>query len=264
MTCTGGSGCKHFTPPSVRCSNAGSGYSDADVQWTCTASLPPEVKLGATDVVCEGFDSADDEAVLRGSCALEYRLLLTDAGAAKFGSGGSSWVSSGDKDGEGDVLLASVFWIIFIGMLGFIAYRFWTQWTADRRAGRPFRFGDGGGGGGWGGGNDDDPPPPYDPRPPPAPRYAKQSRAGPSTSGWGGGGRTAQAQQQGWRPGFWTGTAAGAAAGYFAGQRGSGRREMQERRYDPGEGSSSRPFGGGSSMSSERYESTGFGGTRRR
>lgn len=32
-----------------------SDYGDEDVNWACTASLPKEFKLGATDVICEGY-----------------------------------------------------------------------------------------------------------------------------------------------------------------------------------------------------------------
>src|SRR6187402_3408611 len=35
----------------MRCTNQGGAYGDEDVQWSCTAALPPELKLGSTDVV---------------------------------------------------------------------------------------------------------------------------------------------------------------------------------------------------------------------
>ena len=71
----------------MRCKSAGGGYSEDDVQWTCSASLPEEFKLGSTEVMCEGFDSPDDPYVLKGSCGVEYRLMLTDRGEEKYGKG---------------------------------------------------------------------------------------------------------------------------------------------------------------------------------
>ncbi|KAA8643260.1 DUF1183 domain protein [Aspergillus tanneri] len=87
LQCTGPSKrlCDMYPIDVMRCSNAGYDYDEEDVQWTCTASLPPELKLGATDVVCEGYRNADDRWVLKGSCGVEYRLLLTDLGERKFG-----------------------------------------------------------------------------------------------------------------------------------------------------------------------------------
>lgn len=75
LTCVGGSGCKHYSVDLMQCQNAGSEYDAEDIQWTCSASLPPEFKLGSTEVVCEGYDSADDPWVLKGSCGAEYRLV---------------------------------------------------------------------------------------------------------------------------------------------------------------------------------------------
>lgn len=69
----------------LRCRNAGSDYDDEEVQWTCQASLPPEFKLGSTDVICEGYENAQDPYVLKGSCGVEYRLVLTEAGEERYG-----------------------------------------------------------------------------------------------------------------------------------------------------------------------------------
>ncbi|PMD36952.1 DUF1183-domain-containing protein, partial [Hyaloscypha variabilis F] len=69
-----GPGCAHYKVDVMRCSNQGSAYNSEDVEWSCTASLPAEFKLGSTDVICEGYRNADDEYVLKGSCGVEYRL----------------------------------------------------------------------------------------------------------------------------------------------------------------------------------------------
>ncbi|KAI0914343.1 hypothetical protein F4823DRAFT_350335 [Ustulina deusta] len=275
----------------MRCTNQGSSYGAEDVEWSCTASLPPELKLGATDVVCEGYAAPDDPYVLRGSCAVEYRLVLTDLGEQAFPeiasagtSGGGGWFSGWRGGGDGRDPLRSperprgggggeeedaglsawLFGIIFVGVLLWIVYSAWTQPStpgAARRRPRNGWFGGGGGGGGGGfdpgfgpggGGGGYDPPPPYS-------KYSGSSSQG----------------QQGWRPGFWSGVAGGAAAAYLAGNRGN--RQQEPRNFygggssssgwgsSPGPSSSSRGSGSGAaSTSSTRYTSTGFGSTSRR
>ena len=88
LTCIGGNARGKYEVDVMQCKNSGSEYDVEDIQWTCQASLPPEFKLGSTDVVCEGYDSSDDPFVLKGSCGVEYRLILTQAGEEKYGTGG--------------------------------------------------------------------------------------------------------------------------------------------------------------------------------
>ena len=60
MQCIGPANvCKLYSVDTMRCMNAGSDYDEENVQWTCTASLPPEFKLGSTDVSCEGYASSE-------------------------------------------------------------------------------------------------------------------------------------------------------------------------------------------------------------
>lgn len=116
LTCVGGNAANLYTIDTMRCKNAGSEYDAEDVQWTCQASLPPEFKLGGTEVICEGFDSPEDPWVLKGSCGVEYRLVLTELGEEKFGGGGSGF---GKGPGGSDVvgaLWGLVFWGVFICM----------------------------------------------------------------------------------------------------------------------------------------------------
>lgn len=260
------------------------------IQWTCTASLPPEFKLGSTDVICEGYDSPDDPYILKGSCGVEYRLILTDLGEEKYGRGSGDLWRDFKRKGQVD-WSAIIFWGIFIGVLGWIVYSAISSSLGRRGSARrlggggndqPWGGGGGGGGGGWGrgGGGNDDPPPPYDYQPP--------SKSFPSASRTQRG--STSRQQQGWRPGFWTGALGGAAAGYFAGNRGRNAGPNTTAQgaggswfgggRDVGEGSSR--WGGGrqnegygpsrsasssssfSLPSSSRYESTGFGSTSRR
>lgn len=260
--------CDLYAIDVMRCTNQGSSYGDEDVEWSCTASLPPELKLGRTEVICEGYAKSTDPYVLKGSCGVEYTMALTREGEKKYpdivnptrrffsdGKGGTDWS-------------AWAFAVIFVAVLAWIAYSAW--FAADnnnpnnRRPRTRRNGGGGGGGGGWGGwgpggggggggwGFQDDPPP-----------YPGTK---PSTS----------SQQQGWTPGFGTGFLSGAAAGYFAGNRNNGRNDRsrgrdrtqaEERRgWSWGEEPAPpAPSGSASSSSSSApRESTGFGSTRRR
>ena len=256
----------------MRCTNQGSDYSAEDIQWSCTASLPEEFKLGGTEVICEGYDNADDERVLKGSCGVEYRLLLTEKGEERYGTtwwGGSKSSPSrapSTNDSEGSTWGSALFMLVFVGVAVWILYSIYLAYINappnPRQPRRPGGFwgggwggGPGGGGGGPGGNDPWDPPPPY-----PGKRY-----------GYGQG----YSRHEQWRPGFWTGAATGAAAGYMAGNRG-------QRQEPPVAQRNSSWFGGGGngggnvgqsswsgsrssgSGSSARYESTGFGSTSRR
>ncbi|KAI0603162.1 hypothetical protein F4775DRAFT_587685 [Biscogniauxia sp. FL1348] len=260
----------------MRCTNQGPGYDTEDVQWSCAASLPPELKLGSTDVVCEGYAHPDDPYVLKGSCGVEYRLVLTEQGERKFpdiangGGGGGGWLGGGGGGGGekgGTDYSAWLFGIIFVGVCIWILYSAFFAAQENRRAPpgqrRPRNgwggggggfdpgFGPGGGGGGGFGGYQDDPPPPY-------------PGSKPSSS----------SQGEGWRPGFWSGLAGGAAAAYYASRNNNASSSRQEpRNYGSSWGSSSSSrsspssssWGSGSrSTSSARHESTGFGSTSRR
>lgn len=257
----------------MRCKNQGSDYDDENVQWTCSASLPAEFKLGSTDVICEGLASSQDPRVLKGSCGVEFRLLLTAAGEEKYGGGGPGLWKNYKRKGYIN-WPAITFWSLFICVLGWMIY---AAFIRNRLNGTGLRGGwnnprgwGGGGGGGGGGGRPDnsDPPPPYDSGP-----WRKSS---------------AQTQgQEGWRPGFWTGAGLGGAAAHLA----ASRRQYQDPRntrfgwfnygeqggwnngyYNNGQGNSERDWtsprpstsSASSSFSSMRHESSGFGSTSRR
>jgi hypothetical protein len=298
LTCTG-PGCAHHKstyPPCspssyridrtdtktvdiMRCTNQGADYSPEDIQWSCTASLPEEFKLGETEVMCEGYDSADDERVLKGSCGVRYRLLLTEKGEERYGTtwwGGSKisankgMQQSVSAENDGMTFVGVVFILLFVGVAAWILYAMYlsfmdtspTHRQPRRRGnGRGGGWGGGPGGGGGGGGAWDDPPPPY-----PGKRYNSTPEREP------------------WRPGFWTGVLGGAGAGYAAGRAGRDRREPPPVQRnsgwfggnDYGSGSGwgagpSRSPGSGSGSGSSRasgsgtkYEATGFGSTTRR
>ena len=231
----------------MRCRNQGADYDREDIQWTCTASLPSEFKLGSTDVMCEGYESSNDPYVLKGSCGVEYRLMLTATGEEKYGHRTKDKYYNIDSvESSGSGLGALLFGLIFVGILGWIIY---SALFSSRAGNRGVSLGRGGPPG-QGGGGDDPPPPPYSPQPP-----SWNTKSNPSIT---------RANASSWRPGFWTGAAAGAAGGYLASNRRNMRQSPNTQGWnyqasDNGEGSSSNP-----SFSSTRYESSGFGSTSRR
>ncbi|KAJ5173837.1 Protein of unknown function DUF1183 TMEM66 [Penicillium coprophilum] len=251
LSCAGPSKqiCNLYQPEIMRCTNQGYDYDAEDVQWTCTADMPAEFKLGATDVICEGYRNADDKWVLKGSCGVEYRLLLTEAGEKRFGKKAAEWDWEGKGQSKtgfqklmtalGDLIF---FWFIAAVLILILAQCFGLGNRRARGPGPARGWGGFWGGGGGGGGGGNDPPPPYS-------SFDPYKSAG---------------RQQGWTPGFWTGALGGAAAGYQMGRRsdnGSRDRMSMGRSggYDSGEGSSRSP-----PQFSSTTASTGFGSTRRR
>ncbi|CAL5868284.1 uncharacterized protein PFLUO_LOCUS2508 [Penicillium psychrofluorescens] len=146
--------CNLYHVEQMHCTNLGSDAEDGkeNVEWACNAALPPEFKLGATDVVCEGYRDADDEWVLKGSCGVEYRLLLTESGHERY----REKIQSMRQDSSWSELVGFLVVVLTFGALFYIV---WLFIMACLR-------GDGGQGGAGGGrrddhDDDDDPPPPY-------------------------------------------------------------------------------------------------------
>jgi len=231
LKCTGPSKkiCKLHPVQVMRCTNQGYDYDAEDIQWTCSAMLPPEFKLGATDVICEGYRNPNDKWVLKGSCGVEYRLLLTELGDRRFGR---------VHDARGWSAGSLVFILFFCAVLVWIWYG----------RGRRINFNPGGGGWGWGGGDGGG----YDPRGPP-----------PPYNGYRGNGFFSSYSGPSWRPGFWSGALSGAAAGYQMGRRSQGSSSFMGRMPSSNYSSYGDPGEGSSTFSSTR-SSTGFGSTRRR
>ncbi|KAJ5166384.1 uncharacterized protein N7482_005165 [Penicillium canariense] len=246
----------------MRCANEGYDYDAEDVQWTCSAPLPPEFKLGATDVVCEGYRNSEDKWVLKGSCGVEYRMLLTEQGEKRFGKArngydwsqlmgnakkSSGWGWKSVVESIGDLIFFGIFAAVFLFIVGrMLADCFGLRRNrGDRTPGRRWGWGGGGGGGGGGDGYYPGPPPPY------------SSGCSDDSPSWGSGSRPAA---QGWRPGFWTGAASGAAAAYHLGRR-AANNNTNTNNYNSGEGSSQTRSSPSFSTTST---STGFGSTRRR
>ncbi|BFZ61417.1 hypothetical protein YB2330_002482 [Saitoella coloradoensis] len=214
------------------------GESGENIQWSCSADLPATVKLGRTDVVCEGYGSPEDEYVLRGSCTCEYTLYLTDEGRKVYRKRG----------GIGGVGHPSISEVIGFLLIGFLIWRSFFA-SSLPAAGRDQPGGIRPGFGGGGPGDDDDLPPPYDPHPRPPPKPAAQQQQGSA-----------------WSPGFWSGLAGGAAAVYAANQARQRNAEQERTRRGGGGWASGGGWGDGSDGegSSSTWSSTGFGETRRR
>ncbi|KAK0769807.1 hypothetical protein LTR02_011488 [Friedmanniomyces endolithicus] len=195
----------------MRCKNVGSDYETEDIQWTCSASLPDDFKLGSTDVICEGYDGPDDPYVLKGSCGVEYRLVLTDAGEQKYGRNAFERVyrQPSGRNAAG-ALFSLLFWGVFIAVICIFVYKTCVARAATHPPpGNDSHLGwNGDGSGGGDDGGDDGQPPPYHPQAP-KPKADHRANSGRPDS---------QDQQRGrdgqWRPGFWSGAAAGAAATY--------------------------------------------------
>lgn len=274
--------CKLYSIDTMRCTNEGGDYDAENVQWSCKASLPEELKLGSTEVSCEGYESAEDPWVLKGSCGVEYRLVLTGKGEERFGrssgggGGGGGWYEGVEGAGGGSKFAKWLFLVTFVVVLVVILRSFVLQWMG-RRTGGPRRPPTtwGGFGGGGGGNDDDDPPPPYDPYPRNYGTGKKSTPRAPRTNS----GTSRQQQQQGWRPGFWTGAAAGAAFNHVFNSRGNTRTQPDTRGTGRGlfggrtggsstwgtqPSSSSSTSSSPPTFSSSRHESTGFGSTSRR
>merc|ERR1712213_161047 len=84
LSCVGGSG-------------ANRGWDGRDVQWECKADMEGTVRFGKVEVICEGYDYAEDDYILAGSCGLEYTLELTREGKQQnsySGGGGGGWFSN--------------------------------------------------------------------------------------------------------------------------------------------------------------------------
>jgi hypothetical protein len=277
--------CRGYTPDVVRCTNAGG--SGTEVDWECKAELPSYLRLGRVQVGCEGWSKAGDTNVLKGasvsqlrevhtddirlslgSCSLNYRLTALPRDGDHRSTPHKSWLGGEYRlchfrwvvlihvslDDIGSVL----FGLVWIAILLFIVVSFLRSCLSSRgvnRTNEPFNRPAGGPGSGrYGSG---DAPPPYTPAP------------GASPPGKPADGSTSQ----GWRPGVWSGLAAGAIGAQLARSLNNNNNQQptqrdydwdRYRQSDRRRGSS--PFNDRSSNdrgegSSTMRTSTGFGGS---
>eukprot|EP00249_Psilotum_nudum_P012061 c23559_g1_i7 orf=325-954(-) len=115
------SGCD-YQPDVVQCQNK---WSDGkDVQWDCDADLPSGVQFGWTEVICEGYKSAEDKYVLEGSCGLEYSLKHTGGHL----HGPKKRISENNRPGSGKgSLFSQLFAFIIAIYIGYSFYRICFQ-----------------------------------------------------------------------------------------------------------------------------------------
>ncbi|XP_069872360.1 store-operated calcium entry-associated regulatory factor isoform X2 [Dipodomys merriami] len=255
LKCVGGTaGCDSYIPKVIQCQNKG--WDGYDVQWECKTDLDVAYKFGKTVVSCEGYESSEDQYVLRGSCGLEYNLDYTEIGLKKLKESGKlpgssfsdyyyKWYSA-DSCGLGG--------LITIGVLLTIAFVVYKLFLSDGQCS----------------------PPPYSEYPPynhhsqrftnsagPAPPGFKTEFTGPHNTGRGAASGFGSAfAGQGYEnsgPGFWTGLGTGGILGYLFGSN----RTWNSRAYSP--------LGGGSGSYSacahpetKTRTASGYGGTRRR
>lgn len=242
LKCVGGTaGCKAFAPSSVQCYNKGS--DGRDIQWSCDADLDSRVKFGHIEVVCEGYDYADDDYVLVGSCGLEYTLDLVNSRSNT--NRGSNYHYHGSNERSTKKwsfgFVASVVVIMFIIYYSCLRSRSGTN----------------------------------EPRAPPPPGFRSEffNDGSSSSSSFGGNPtndyreRPSQANTGFAGNGFWSGMATGGILGYLFGQRPNytdqssyfGTRHRTSYFNDNNDNGSST-----SQTSSTTRTASGFGGTRRR
>ncbi|XP_008055003.1 store-operated calcium entry-associated regulatory factor [Carlito syrichta] len=276
LKCVGGTaGCDSYTPKVIQCQNKG--WDGYDVQWECKTDLDIAYKFGKTVVSCEGYDSSEDQYVLRGSCGLEYNLDYTEVGLKKFKESGKhpgfssfsdyyyKWYSADACSTGGLVTIAVLLGIAFVVYKLFLSDGQYSPppYSAEYPFSRYQRFTSSAG-----------PPPPG----------FKSDFTGPqnighgATSGFG----SAFTGQQGYDnsgPGFWTGLGTGGMLGYLFGSN-RGATPFSDSWYYPsyppsysstwyGRAYSPLRGGAGSYSASSNADTkirtaSGYGGTRRR
>ncbi|XP_006167251.2 store-operated calcium entry-associated regulatory factor [Tupaia chinensis] len=207
LKCVGGTArCDSHTPTVVQCHNRG--WDGYDVQWECKADLDVAYKFGETVVSCEGYESPEDQYVLRGSCGLEYQLDYTELGLQRLRESGRRrgfasvsdahrrWYST-DSCGAGGLVTIAVLLAV-----AFVVYKLFLRDGAGSplHSEHPFSHSY---------------PRSTSSAGPPPPGF-KSEFTGAEDTGLGG----AFAGRQGhdrWGPGFWTGLGTGGILGYLLG-----------------------------------------------
>ncbi|KAK9324545.1 hypothetical protein V1517DRAFT_316761 [Lipomyces orientalis] len=195
----------------MQCRNMGSGDGGSeDVQWKCSADIPGYFKLGTTEVQCEGYSSANDRYILRGSCGVKYTIHLTDAGYARYGK--RSYLKSNSRSDDYSSLSTLLMFLGLVALAYYLAWYFSNRRHNNIPSGRrgPTRsiFGNLFNNGDDNGGDGGPPPPPYS-------RHDNNNGSGKWFSTTQSDQRREWQQHQQerqWRPGFWSGLGAGAAA----------------------------------------------------
>ncbi|KAF3825513.1 hypothetical protein GH733_005495 [Mirounga leonina] len=196
LKCVGGTaGCDSYTPEVIQCQNKG--WDGYDVQWECKTDLDIAYKFGKTVVSCEGYESSEDQYILRGSCGLEYNLDYTELGLKKLRESGKKHGFNSFSDYYNKLYSSDssgISGLITIVVLLAIAFGVYKLFLSDGQ----------------------DSPPPYSEYPPNSHHYQRfTNSAGPPPAGF-----NAFTGQQGYDnsgPGFWTGLGTGGILGYLFG-----------------------------------------------
>ncbi|XP_077628969.1 store-operated calcium entry-associated regulatory factor isoform X1 [Crocuta crocuta] len=271
LKCVGGTaGCDSYTPKVIQCQNKG--WDGYDVQWECKTDLDIAYKFGKTVVSCEGYESSEDQYVLRGSCGLEYNLDYTELGLKKLRESGKNYGFNSFSDYYNKLHSSNscgISGLITIVVLLAIAFGVYKLFLSDGQ----------------------DSPPPYSEYPPYSHRYQRfTNSAGPPPAGFksdftgphgatSGFGSAFTGQGYGNSgPGFWTGLGTGGILGYLFGSNRAATPFSDSWYYPSPPPSSSTwnsraysPLRGASGSYSECAGSetrtrtaSGYGGTRRR
>jgi len=99
--------CQLAAASMMRCRKDGHSYDPDSIQWLCDAIIADGFELGFVSIGCEGYDTADDAWVLRGSCGAKYEVMPTKEGRDRYG------------DGEG--ISGFSLWVITLVVLAFVA-----------------------------------------------------------------------------------------------------------------------------------------------
>lgn len=263
LKCVEGSVCgTQYEPNVIHCMNIGVDYNTGDPSWKCTAELDNGLRLGTTDVVCEGFRDRDDPYVLRGSCGLEYTIHGSPVNSDRSYSTGASWRSHKTYSAYNSASGGS-WWTWILGSVFIWLFIRWISSYGDDTNPRAATAGDGGfGPGGFG-------------------RYFGGGGGGGGPFRYGGGlgpgyGQADCNNNANNGPGFWPGLLGGAGLGYLFGRNnnaygqgggwGWGNRygyTAPRYGYDGGYGGFAAPPPAPAAAPATQT-STGYGGTRRR
>nr|XP_058905250.1 store-operated calcium entry-associated regulatory factor isoform X2 [Kogia breviceps] len=132
LKCVGGTaGCDSYTPKVIQCQNKG--WDGYDVQWECKTDLDIAYKFGKTVVSCEGYESSEDQYVLRGSCGLEYHLDYTELGLKKLRESGKNHGFNSFSDyynklySQDSCSISGVLTIVVLLAIAFGVYKFFLS-----------------------------------------------------------------------------------------------------------------------------------------